>query len=77
MPSQIIRLFNLNESPNQNVILLGIDYLTIVGFSFITTTISFTISMLARNVGKVLMPSIFQAIGVLFNTFFKLWTNRW
>lgn len=68
IPSQIIRLFNLSESPNQNVISLGIDYLTIVGFSFITTTVSFAISMLARNVNKVLMPSIFQGIGVLINT---------
>ena len=32
-------------------------------------TISFSISMLARNVGKILWPSIFQMFGVLINTF--------
>jgi putative MATE family efflux protein len=67
-PAQIIRLFNLNESPNQNVINLGVQYLSFIGFSFITTTIAFAISMLARNVQKVLMPSIFQVVGVLINT---------
>lgn len=69
IPEQLIRLFNLNEAPNQNVIDLGISYLTIMGFSFITMTISFSISMLARNVQKVLWPSIFQITGVLLNTF--------
>jgi putative MATE family efflux protein len=69
IPEQLIRLFNLNEAPNQNVIDLGISYLTIMGFSFITMTISFSISMLARNVQKVLWPSIFQIMGVLLNTF--------
>lgn len=69
IPEQLIRVFNLNEAPNQNVIDLGISYLTIMGFSFITMTISFSISMLARNVQKVLWPSIFQIMGVLLNTF--------
>ncbi|AUD64274.1 hypothetical protein BK011_00670 [Tenericutes bacterium MZ-XQ] len=69
IPEQLIRLFNLNEAPNQNVIDLGISYLTIMGFSFITMTVSFSISMLARNVQKVLWPSIFQIMGVLLNTF--------
>lgn len=69
IPSQLIRLFNLNESPNENVIALGTKYLSIIGFGFITMTISFSISMLARNVGKILWPSIFQMFGVLINTF--------
>lgn len=69
VPEQMIRLFNLNETPNQNVIDLGVSYLSIISFSFITMTISFSISMLARNVQKVLWPSIFQMTGVLLNTF--------
>jgi putative MATE family efflux protein len=69
IPTQMIRLFNLNEAPNQNVIALGTKYLSIIGFAFVTTTISFAISMLARNVHKILWPSIFQMIGVLMNTF--------
>ena len=67
-PTQLMKLFNLSETPNENVIALGKEYLSFIGFSFITTTISFAISMLARNVNKVLFPSIFQAIGVLINT---------
>jgi putative MATE family efflux protein len=67
-PKQLLTVFNLNDSPNQNVITMGIDYVRIIGFSFVTMTISFGISMLARNVQKVLMPSIFQAIGVIINT---------
>lgn len=67
-PSEIISLFNLSDTPNENVIHLGVQYLSFIGFSFLTTTISFSISMLARNVQKVLFPSIFQGIGVLINT---------
>lgn len=67
-PAQIIRLFNLNEAPNQNVIDLGVQYISFIGFSFFSMTISFSISMLSRNVQKVLMPSIFQIFGVLLNT---------
>ncbi|MGE4321111.1 MAG: MATE family efflux transporter [Acholeplasmataceae bacterium] len=69
IPEQMIHLFNLSETPNQEVIDLGIEYLSIIGFAFITLTISFAISMLARNVGKVLWPSIFQMFGVALNTF--------
>ncbi len=69
IPSQLIQLFNLNEEPNQNVIELGTRYLRIIGFGFITMTISFSISMLARNVQKILWPSIFQMLGVIINTF--------
>ncbi|MGS0972793.1 MAG: MATE family efflux transporter [Candidatus Izemoplasmataceae bacterium] len=67
-PRELLTLFNLNDSPNQQVIEMGIAYLRIIGFSFVTMTVSFAISMLARNVQKVLMPSIFQAVGVLINT---------
>lgn len=69
VPTQMIRLFNMNEAPNQNVIALGTKYLSIIGFAFVTTTISFAISMLARNVHKILWPSIFQMLAVLINTF--------
>jgi len=67
-PRQLLMLFNINDSPNQEVIEMGTAYVKIIGFSFVTMTISFAISMLARNVQKVLMPSIFQAVGVLINT---------
>jgi putative MATE family efflux protein len=67
-PESLLRLFNLNDSPNQNVIEMGTAYVRIIGFSFITLTISFAINMLARNVQKVLFPSIFQGLGVLINT---------
>ncbi len=67
-PAQIIKLFNLNETPNQNVIDLGVQYISFIGFSFFSMTIAFSISMLSRNVQKVLMPSIFQIFGVLLNT---------
>jgi len=69
IPNHLIRLFNLNDTPNEHVIELGTQYLSIIGFAFITTTISFAISMLARNVQKVLWPSIFQVFGVIINTF--------
>ena len=69
IPESVIRLFNLNDQPNQVVIALGVDYLKIIGFSFVMTSISFSISMLTRNVGKVLWPSIFQVVSVVMNTF--------
>lgn len=68
MPRQLILLFNMNETPNQEVIDLGVSYLRIVGFSYIAMTFSFSINMLARNVQKVLIPSILQGIGVAINT---------
>jgi putative MATE family efflux protein len=67
-PQELITLFNLNDTPNQNVIDLGTAYVGIIGFSFFTLTISFAINMLARNVQKVLMPSLFQMGGVIVNT---------
>jgi len=69
IPDPLIHLFNLSETPNQHVIDLGIEYLSIIGYTFITSMIAFAISMLARNVGKVLWPSIFQVFGVILNTF--------
>lgn len=69
IPEPLIRLFNLSDTPNQHVIDLGISYLSFIGYTFITSTIGFAISMLARNVGKVLWPSIFQIFGVMLNTF--------
>jgi putative MATE family efflux protein len=69
IPEPLIRVFNLSDTPNQQVIDLGISYLSIIGFTFITSTVGFAISMLARNVGKVLWPSIFQIFGVILNTF--------
>ena len=69
IPESVIKLFNLNDQPNQVVIALGVDYLKIIGFSFVMTAISFSISMLTRNVGKVLWPSIFQIMSVIMNTF--------
>ncbi len=68
IPESMIYLFNLNDTPNQTVINLGVSYISIIGFSFITSTIGFSISMLGRNVGKTLWPSIFQMVGVVFNT---------
>jgi len=67
-PTSIIRLFNMNETPNQNVITLGTQYLLIASFSFVTSTTSFAISMLARSVQKVFIISIIQSSGVLINT---------
>ncbi|MFA6801773.1 MAG: MATE family efflux transporter [Acholeplasmataceae bacterium] len=69
IPESMIHLFNLNEVPNQTVINLGVAYLSVIGYTFITSTIAFAINMLARNVGKVLWPSIFQIFGVILNTF--------
>lgn len=67
-PTSIIRLFNMNDTPNQNVILLGTQYLLIASFSFITSTITFAISMLARSVQKVMIVSVIQSTGILLNT---------
>lgn len=67
-PRQIISLFNMSESPNQNVIRLGIDYVSIASFAFVSSTIAFSISMLARSVQKVVVISIIQASGVVLNT---------
>ncbi len=69
IPQPLIHVFNLSDTPNQTVIDLGVSYLSIIGYTFITSTIAFAISMLARNVGKVLWPSLFQIFGVLLNTF--------
>ncbi len=68
VPRQIISLFNMSESPNQNVINLGIDYVTIASFAFLSSTIAFSISMLARSVQKVIVVSIIQAGGIVLNT---------
>jgi putative MATE family efflux protein len=68
-PTGIIKIFNLNESPNTNVIELGKQYIKIVSFSFLMSTISFSISMLGRSVHKVVVVSIIQGAGVVLNTF--------
>jgi putative MATE family efflux protein len=68
VPTTILRLFNLNETPNRNVIDLGVDYIRIASFAFLTSTISFSISMLARSVHKVVVVSIIQSTGILINT---------
>jgi putative MATE family efflux protein len=67
-PHQIMQLFNMNETPNQHVIDLGISYLRIASFSFITSTIAFSISMLSRSVQKVVVVSLIQSGGILINT---------
>jgi len=67
-PTSIIRLFNMNETPNQNVITLGSQYLLIASFSFVTSTTTFAITMLARSVQKVVVVSIIQVFGVAINT---------
>ena len=67
-PTQLLRLFNMNENPNQNVISLGRDYLTIASFAFVTSTTTFAISMLARSVHKVIVVSLIQSSGIALNT---------
>lgn len=65
----IINLFlNQNDSNYIEVLNLAVSYLRIIGFAFIFSTVSFSISMLSRGIQKVLVVNIIQIIGVILNT---------
>lgn len=66
-PDSIMGIF----SKDVEVINLGIEYLTIVVFSYIITGISFTFSVASRSIGQAKMPMIVSIISFLTNALFN------
>lgn len=64
-PRQILRIF-IND---QSVIELGADYLIIVAFSYLFTSISFAYNFSSRAVHKLKIPTIINATALCINTF--------
>lgn len=63
-PEFILSVF----SKDQKVILLGSQYLRIVSFSYLATTISFAYGFASRSVGQAKLPMYVSAISLLCNT---------
>ena len=64
VPEFILSIF----SRDQKVILLGSQYLRIVSFSYLATTISFAYGFASRSVGQAKLPMYVSAISLLCNT---------
>ena len=64
IPAHILRLF----LKNNDVIKLGSNYLKIVCFSYILTTISFAYAFACRSIGKAKIPMYVSIIALLSNT---------
>ena len=67
----VIGLYNnSNDVVNGPIIQeLGVKYIRIAAFSYITTAVSFVIMMLMRSVEKVIFPQIITGVVVALNTF--------
>jgi putative MATE family efflux protein len=66
-PRQILGIF----SKDKDVIILGSQYLKIIAFSYIITSISFSYSFALRSTGEVKTPMVVSAISLCTNTFFN------
>ncbi|MFA9397385.1 MAG: MATE family efflux transporter [Clostridiaceae bacterium] len=63
-PKEILGIF----SKDLKVINLGADYIFIVGFSYILTSISFAYSFSARSIGQAKIPMVVSGIALACNT---------
>ncbi len=66
-PEKVMSFFTKDST----VISLGVDYLKIVGWSYIVTAISFAFSFASRSIGKAKLPMITSAIALICNTVFN------
>lgn len=67
---QVIGIFSNsgNAQSSSSFIDYGVQYMSIVVFSYITLTITFLIGMLMRSVERVLFPQVISVITVVMNT---------
>lgn len=66
-PEKIMKIF----SQDSEVIKLGIEYLSIVVFSYIITGISFTYAVASRSIGQARMPMMVSIISFVTNGIFN------
>lgn len=64
LPKQIMSLF----TSNQNVIELGIEYLKIIGISYVFTAFSLSFHVASRSIGKTMVPMLVSAVALSINT---------
>ena len=64
IPEFILRIFTEDEQ----VVLLGSQYLRIISFSYLMTTISFAYGFASRSVGQAKLPMYVSAASLLCNT---------
>jgi putative MATE family efflux protein len=67
-PKELIMLYNKDPK----VVELGVDYITIVGFSLFLTSLSITYSMVLRSTEHVIFPMVVSSIGIALNTLLNL-----
>ncbi len=64
IPKSILRIFTEDEQ----VVLLGSQYLRIISFSYLMTTVSFAYGFASRSVGQAKLPMYVSATSLLCNT---------
>ncbi|MFT9495437.1 MATE family efflux transporter [Anaerosolibacter sp.] len=64
IPQHILRLFTMDAV----VVDLGSQYLKIISFSYLITTISFAYAFASRSIGQAKLPMVVSAISLLTNT---------
>ena len=67
IPEQIMKIF----SSDREVIILGIQYLRIVAFTYIITGFSFSYAIASRSIGQAKMPMVVSIISFLTNGLFN------
>jgi len=69
-PQLVIGLYNNGDNliARQQINYFGVKYLTIVSFSYITMSITLSLTMLMRSVEKVIFPQLISVFTVLTNT---------
>lgn len=65
-PGNFLQLF----TSDKQVIGLGVSVLSIVGFSYLFTPITFTYNAILRSTGNVRLPMVVSSIGILLNIVF-------
>ncbi|CCQ94251.1 MATE efflux family protein [[Clostridium] ultunense Esp] len=67
IPNRIMMIF----SKDPEVIRLGVEYLTIVSFSYIITGLSFSYAVASRSVGNAKMPMVVSLVSFITNGIFN------
>ena len=65
-PTKVMEFF----TKDNQVILLGVEYLQIVGWSYVITAISFAFSFASRSIGRAKLPMVTSAVALICNTVF-------
>ncbi|GAA0120838.1 MAG: MATE family efflux transporter [Clostridium argentinense] len=66
-PTKVMEFF----TKDNQVILLGVEYLQIVGWSYVITAISFAFSFASRSIGRAKLPMVTSAVALICNTVFN------